>query len=128
MVVHLIEILEGSDPSKYYDAVGRFVSMFSTVEEYMQRALWRCSGIAAPIAPAIFSGTRVDAASGYIKRIAEAQNWPKEEREELDEIVSQLSEITRLRNDILHYGANWSSPTELTVSNELLAHTPAKIR
>jgi hypothetical protein len=60
----LLQALLGP-PRQYWEALGRFVSLFSLVEENMQVALWRCVGVKAPVAPAIFSGTRVDAASGY---------------------------------------------------------------
>jgi len=36
------------------------------VEENTQVALWRCVGVKAPLAPAIFSGTRIETATSYI--------------------------------------------------------------
>lgn len=115
-------------PRQYWEALGNFVSMFSLVEENMQIALWRCARVKSPIAPAIFSGTRVDAASSYIKRIAEAENWPNRKRKELDDVFKQLGELTRVRNDILHYGASMRGPEEWVVSNKLVAHTQDRIR
>jgi hypothetical protein len=80
------------------------------------------------VAPAIFSGTRLDACRDYIRRIAEAQNWSRRKQDELSDVFKQLSELTRVRNDILHYGALMTGPDEWTVSNKLLAHTRDKIR
>jgi hypothetical protein len=123
----LVQALVGP-PRQYWEALGRFVSVFSLVEENMQVALWRCVGVKAPVAPAIFSGTRVDAASGYIKRIAEAQHWPRRKQQEIEDVFKQLAELTRVRNDILHYGASMTGPDEWVVSNKLVAHVKERIR
>lgn len=98
------------------------------VEESMQAALWRCVGIKAPVAPAIFSGSRAEAASQYIKRIVEAQRWPELKRREIEDVFKQLSELTQTRNDILHYGASKIGADEWVVTNKLAAHVEKKIR
>jgi hypothetical protein len=123
----LLQALIGP-PRQYWQALGGFVSMFSLVEENMQAALWRCVGVGAPVAPAIFSGTRIDAAMGYIRRIAEAQNWPRRKQDEIADVFKQLGELTRVRNDILHYGASMTGPDEWVVSTKLVAHTKDRIR
>jgi hypothetical protein len=98
------------------------------VEADMQHALWRTAGVKSPIEPAIFSGTRIDAAASFIKRIAEAEGWPAKRRRTLDDVSAQLGEITRVRNDILHYGASATGKDEWTISNKLVAHTADRIR
>jgi hypothetical protein len=123
----LLEALVGP-PRRYWEALGRFITMFSVVEENVQLALWRAAGVKPPVAPAIFSGTRIEAATGHIKRIAEAQKWPKRKRAELAEVFKQLSDLTRIRNDMLHYGASSSGPDEWTVSSRLVAHIAERIR
>lgn len=123
----LLQALIGP-PTAYWEALGRFVSLYSMVEESMQAALWRCAGVKPPVAPAIFSGTRAKAASEYIDRIAEAQRWPKSKRAEIKDVFKQLSELTQTRNDILHYGASMSGPGEWVVDNKLAAHVEKKIR
>jgi hypothetical protein len=112
----------------YFEALGQFVTYFSMVESTMQKTLWFFAGVAPPIAPAIFSGTRIEAASSNIKRIADATEWPKDRREIFDELTSQLGEITQTRNDLLHFGAQKIGVGEYQISNALLAHTRARIR
>lgn len=93
----------------------------------MQLALRHFSKVRASIAPVLFSGTRMDAASGQIKRIAEAEYWPPERRKHLDEICLQLGEITKTRNDLLHYAA-FEFGDHYRVSNALHAHIAGRIR
>jgi hypothetical protein len=121
----------------YHMALGRFVSQFASVESAMQLALRTCLGIQQSLAAAIFSGTRTEAAASYIRRIGETENWPEAKIKELEYIFQQLGEITRVRNDILHYGAMPISANKLRVplgsdewlvSNRSAAHTEAKIR
>jgi hypothetical protein len=69
----------------------------------------------------------------FIRRIADAEKWRKERREEIEYLFSQFGMINKLRNDILHYGATdlatgLAEPEEWLLSNELFAHTADRIR
>jgi hypothetical protein len=112
---------------EYWSALGRFADVFALVEHDMQLTLWHCAKVKKPVAQAIFSGTRIDAASGLIKRISEAKRWSQTRRKRLDIMLSQLGEITRVRNDILHYGG-LPLGNEWTVSNMLYAHIQERVR
>jgi hypothetical protein len=114
--------------TRHWQSVGRFVLAFALVEENLQAALRKTAEVTPEVARAIFSGTRVDTASSYIKRIAEAQQWPKDRLEDIDYIFKQLGEITRVRNDLLHYGVIPEKEGGWTTSNELVAHIPARSR
>jgi hypothetical protein len=78
---------------------------------------------------AIFSGTRTAAAIDNIRRIADAQNWTDEQRAPLAAASDQLGEITRIRNDILHYGTRITGlEGERYATNAFVAHTKERIR
>lgn len=121
-------IRDHSETVEYWKALGRFVSTFSLVENRMQITLWRIAGIKPPVAPAIFSGTRAKAAGEFLRRIGEAQKWPKKDMVFLNHIIAQLGELTRVRNDILHYGAKSEGEGKWTVSTALVAHVESQIR
>jgi hypothetical protein len=120
--------LIGDEAPKYWEALGRFVATFALVEQNMQMTLWQVVGVKPPTAQAIFSGTRVKPASDYITRIAEAKKWTIDEREIIKDVLSHLGEISRVRNDILHYGATQSISDEWIVTNKTEAHIASKIR
>jgi hypothetical protein len=120
---------EDGDPKtiQYWTALGRFVELFSLTELAVQLTLRRSTKVTATVAAVLFSGTRVDAATSQIKRIAEAEPWQEDQRQKLDTLCAQLGEITRTRNDLLHYGA-FDDGDSYLISNALSAHVPSKLR
>lgn len=117
-----------SDLRRYFEALGQFVTMFSLLKSTMQETLWHFAGVSPPLAPAIFSGTRIDAATQHIKRISEATGWSKEQRAFFDELTLQIGEITRTRNDLLHCGIQGVDTDNLSISNAQFAHINERIR
>jgi hypothetical protein len=124
----LEELMFSREQCQYWEALGRFVDTFSMVENNMQLTLWHFSKVKWPIAQAVFSGVRIDAGSNYVRRIAEATDWPKEQIDMFEILLAQLGEITRVRNDILHYGGFLQSDGHHEVTNVLYAHTQERIR
>jgi hypothetical protein len=55
--------------NRFLRAVGWFVTIFSIVERNVHEALWNFTKVDPVIARCIFSGTRMDAAIGQLKRI-----------------------------------------------------------
>jgi hypothetical protein len=114
---------------KYLKEVGWFVTMFAIVEHNVHETLRHYVGISPVMAACIFSGTRMDGAISYLKRIAEATNWPAQKKNTLNHISSQLGEITQLRNDLLHYGVSNDHPdAALVITNKKYAHVESRIR
>jgi hypothetical protein len=112
---------------EYYDALGRFIADFSEIEGAMQIALWHFAKVKTPIAQAVFSGVRSDDACNKITRIADAENWPEERKIIWQEISSRLGLLRTLRNDIVHYGAEWVAPNTWIATNDMFVHAPKKI-
>jgi hypothetical protein len=113
---------------RYLREVGWFVTMFSAVENCVHETLWHFAKVDPIIARCIFSGIRIDAAIGQLKRIGEATEWPKGHKDLFDHVAQQLGEITQLRNDLLHYGVTGETPDTLVVTNEKYAHIKSRIR
>ena len=113
---------------QYLRAVGDFVTIFAIVEKSVNEALQHFTGVTPTIAACLFSGTRIDGAMSYLKRIAEATRWSAGKSKLLDHIKLQLGEITQLRNDLLHYGTTGETADTLFISNSHLAHIASRIR
>jgi hypothetical protein len=113
---------------EYLRAVGAFVTYFAIAENYVHKVLWKFAGVTPIIATCIFSGTRIDGAISYLKRIAEATDWPENKKTLLNYIALQLGEITQLRNDLLHFGASGDPEETLIVTNKKFAHIESRIR
>jgi hypothetical protein len=86
------------------------------------------SGVSQPVAKSIYSGTRVSTAKDFINRILDAKNQ-QELKEKYRPYFDQISLITAMRDNILHYGAVYNRQTRaLIVSNERVAHTEIRLR
>jgi hypothetical protein len=81
-----------------------------------------------PIAKALFSGTRVEAASGFLRRLADADLIENAEWEQLGPVLAQLRYVNDIRNAILHYGAQGVAAGRALVADALRALTPERIR
>jgi hypothetical protein len=127
-LVAFVKDFESGEFEDYYNALGRFVSKFSEVETNFLTALWHFGGLESPISQAVLSGVKIEGATGYINRIADAKGWTKKRRQRFKDFSDQLGLINKLRNDILHNGANWTGQQTWTVTNKLIAHTPSRIR
>lgn len=103
-------------------------SIPALIEALMQRTLWRVAGVSDATAKAVFSGVRTDAAMQYINRVAAAERWSVASKATLQMIFSQLGQINKLRNNILHYGATEGDEQDTwIISNKRFAHLPENI-
>jgi hypothetical protein len=113
---------------EYWAALGEFVSTFSIVEVTMQQALWEFAGLSRPLALALLAGsTRIDSAMTLISKVSVARKWKSARKQELQAICTQLGIINKVRNDILHYGANFAKG-EWVVSNLAMVATKKRAR
>ena len=112
------ETKEGQERLRaYYEALGRFVQMFAEVEKLIAQTLWAYAGTKAEVAKIVFAGTQSDTAAGYIKAVAKATNTNDETLADLENVLQQFGIIRSIRNDILHYGANFIAEGRGLVSN-----------
>lgn len=90
---------------EYFRDLGRFVHVFSESEYRVRQALTRTVNIPAESGKAIFSGTRTNEAVSHIRRLHESHGVRI--NPELEEALSHLLAISKIRNEILHSGALW---------------------
>jgi hypothetical protein len=113
----------------YWQALGYFVDEFARTEAQMQLALWRVAGVPDDIAKAIFSGTKIDAAIGFIRRIIEVRPIPDDKHKILESALVQLKAINDVRNLIVHYGAKFNHASDtLVASNRRSAHSERSLK
>jgi hypothetical protein len=111
---------------QYWARLGKFIHDFSTIEGLLQSLVHHYAGISDEVGKALFPGLRVDTAKDSIKRLLEMKG-DSETLARLAPTFAQISVISGVRNDIVHYGARNTS-AGLTVSNERAAHVPSKVR
>lgn len=113
---------------EYNLALGRFVSSFAQVEAAMFYSRAWYAKTQRPIACAIFSGTRVDQATSFMRRLAEVGLIGAAEWKLLEPVLKQLRLVTEIRNAILHYGAERVTTGRALVADALRALTPEKVK
>lgn len=111
--------------SNYFFRLGMFIHKFAEVEKWLLMALAKQAKVKSPLAQALFPGVRIDVAKTTIRRIREVEGIP--ESEILKRAFDQLTCITTLRNDLVHYGAQFQGDWEPHVSNQVAA-MPGKER
>lgn len=98
------EIYGDGRRAPYWTALGMFLEEYSAVELFITLCLYDLAGVPHGVGRIIFSGTRVDLASTWIRKLAVAKGVQPARRRMLFRSLDQLSIITKARNDILHYG------------------------
>lgn len=111
----------------YYQALGRFVTYFALVEGTVLHVLWQLTNLDDATAKALLSGVRIDQATSLLNRLRDTRKH--DPNPQLDKIIHQLGQITRVRNDLLHFGAEFDdSVGRYITSNKRTAHTPDRLR
>jgi hypothetical protein len=105
-----------ADPP-YFEALGRFCHEFSTLEAVMFNTLAFYAKVPNQMARAVFSGERVRAAMGKIKRIIQIQYPGEDNKKDLEYVFRQLEAINALRDEILHQGSFVTDDKDRITSN-----------
>jgi hypothetical protein len=101
----------------FWNALGQFIYEFSQVERILFFYLITTSRMPIQDAKAVFTDVRIDKAKQAVKRLREARELPEDDQ--LDCAFSQLSVVTRLRNDLVHYGPTPKTSGTFEVSDDL---------
>lgn len=94
-----------------------FITEFASTEKLLARGMAHLVGVKEPLSQALFPGIRVSVAKDTIIRIRTAKGLPENER--IANAFAQLTAITTLRNDIVHYGVQFYNDWEPRVSNSI---------
>jgi hypothetical protein len=101
----------------FCNALGRFIYEFSEVERSIFLYLIITSRIPIQDAKAVFTDARIDKAKQAVKRLRLARNLPDDNK--LDCAFNHLADITRLRNDLVHYGPQPQTDQTFVISDDL---------
>jgi len=122
------KIIPGRKPdAAYWQALGKFVETYASVEAMMFYILSLHSKVPADIAKALFSGTRLDASIKYLRRILAVRDIDETISKELEALFAQLTVINAARNDVTHYGSIETLDFGRVSSNYVRAHLPENI-
>jgi hypothetical protein len=114
------------DPS-YWRVLGNFVEAFADLEMMMFLSLRFYARLDSDIARALFSGTRVDTAIQYIRRIWEVRPIAPGRKADMENMFGQIKLISDLRNKIIHYGTFVTSDKGRITSTVARALTPDRV-
>ena len=124
------------DFRKYNEGVGKLITGFSGAEIILFSILGSLWNVPLPVARAIYSDLRIDAAINTAKRLLEARKqvfganeFEKDIEKWLTYIFDQLGIINGIRNHIVHHGVvattDFSKPV---VSNRLRARAASQVK
>lgn len=116
-----LKITTEEEWQQYYAALGRLMFAFATMEEEVNRllegyvrndllALTKTPPRTAEIIKALISGMRITAARDTLKRLLRVTDAPPSVEKDVTEILSHLTELTTLRDQLAHHA---SFPTML---------------
>lgn len=105
----------------YFEALGRFIEEYAEVEQALSGLLWSVAKVSMPVARAIFSGTRSEAAGQYINRILEVTKGKKILKRDLPLMLVQLKLIREARNLIIHNETKRKRDQVVSVTNRRIA-------
>lgn len=111
----------------YYEALGRFVDMFSKAERAVHLVLRNYAKMTDGAARALLSGVRVDETRNRLSRLHEAKAMSDEDWVSVEPILQHLNEINGCRNEILHHGALTVAEGDGLVTNAAMALTVDRV-
>ena len=113
---------------RYWRSLGMFADAFADVETGMHILLWERARIPHEVSQALCSGVRIKEAMNLVRRVGEVYPVSAEILADQEYIFAQLNVITKLRNDVLHYGSKPLKTGEFVVSNWITALGQERLR
>jgi hypothetical protein len=118
------ETKEGKERLRiYYEALGRFIDMFSKIEMAAHIVLRHYAKMTTATANALLSGVRVDETKNRLQRLFDAGIMNEADWNDAEPIFQHLAVINGRRNNILHHGAISVAEGFGIVTNANIAHT-----
>lgn len=95
----------------FWQEFGRFMSYYAAVEEQMNFLVRHYYKIDLRSSNLLLGALRCDLAINHLNRLREANIIPDQDWIEIEVLKGQLGEISRLRNDLAHFGVAHSIPS-----------------
>lgn len=112
----------------YHTALGSFIYQYSSLETVVNALLISAYGVSHEVGQALFSGIRINQAKSFIDRILDATKRAGF-KDRLKPYFDQINLITSMRDEILHYGAQYDHLLdEFILSNQRAAHVETRLR
>jgi hypothetical protein len=99
----------------FWQEFGRFMVYYAGVEEQFNFVVRHYYNIDFNSANIILGALRLDTAMQHLNRLREAARIPDQDWREIQAFKEHLGHITRLRNDLAHYGVAYSIPAGYVV-------------
>lgn len=126
-----------SEIQAYFEALGRFVTVFAAVERSVFFMSGQVMRLPLPVTQAVFGGSarvkesidRINKALGAIIKHSPQSQMAIDMKSDFSRIFAQLGLINKVRNEVLHYGAEIGPGHEWSVTNRhLKPENPSEIR
>jgi hypothetical protein len=109
----LLDGLVGSTPvpeiksdTPHYEAIGRFVTSFATAEAAVHMLARKLSLLPDAKARIIFGGMRLPDLAEIVRQMARLDALPDDQYQEIDECLTQLTDIATKRHNLVHRTSN----------------------
>ena len=112
----------------YWQALGEFVTQFAQTEKAFQGVYWRYAGVSVRVGQALMSGLRLREMISLLPRALDVLKVDDPARADLDDVMVHLGPIIAARNDILHWGTEFTDGEEFKVHNKHIAHLQERVR
>jgi len=123
-----IDTLTEEPYQKYWATLGQFIHTFSIAEHKLLLVLRKEARIKDKIAGIVFSGTRGEQASKWIRAIREIYR-PRRLQTYFKRALDQFGVISTVRNNVIHWGARYDRAEKyLLVSNKKFTPAPHKLK
>lgn len=106
-------------PDDFIRELGIFIMEFASTESFLLAALTDTAAVSHDTARAVFSGVKIDTAKSMINRLRAVKGLPEDPI--LKRAFEQLTVITAVRNDLVHYGPKFTFGQEIFATNEFIA-------
>jgi hypothetical protein len=110
------------DPA-YWQALGEFIEAFASAETMLFTYLAVCANIPNSTAKALLSGIHADQIVSLIRRVWEIRPQTSGTTKRLERAFAQLTEINKIRNNVVHYASFVTSDKGRVSSNVTRALT-----
>lgn len=107
----------------YWQALGRFIDQFASVEKHMQIMLRHYAAASEAVGRVVFSGHRINDGIDTVNRLLDARALPRV-KARLRPVFGQLAQINTTRNNIVHWGVthDWAAGLAVTSPGVLVTN------
>jgi len=92
---------------EFYKAFGEFILWYARVENTVHALFRHCTGMPEDVARVISGGMRISDVMGITKRLAKVREFDENTQAEIENVFTQMNEISKLRDVLIHRGGEY---------------------